>query len=107
MLIEGRCCAGGRNQNPVKASYSERVLLKRNLATVRLLALVVFAALGACSKDTPSLENPSDAAQSGELTFTAEQIRALGIATTPARATDYQSHIDGFGMVISLETFAQ
>jgi len=67
----------------------------------------VFAALGACSKDTPSLENPSDAAQSGELTFTAEQIRALGIATTPARATDYQSHIDGFGMVISLETFAQ
>ena len=73
----------------------------------RSAACVIAALLVACSKNAPTPEKPADADRGDGVALTSEQIQALGIATVPAHATDYRANIEGFGVVSTLETFAQ
>ncbi len=63
--------------------------------------------LVACSQSAPAPEKPADADRSDGVPLNTQQIRALGVTTEPALGRDYRQSIEGFGVVISLETFAQ
>jgi hypothetical protein len=70
-------------------------------------ACLLLAQLSGCSKSAPPPEKAAEPEQSHGLALSSEEIKALGITTVPARAADYRASVDGFGVVTSLETFAQ
>ncbi len=80
---------------------------RRSACLRRSAAYVALALLVGCSKSAPTPQRPANADRGEGLALTSEQIQALGIATVPARGTEYRPNIEGFGVVSSVETFAQ
>lgn len=70
--------------------------------------LALLLALAACGK--PEAEKKAGAekpdAETG-VTLKAEEIKSLGIATQPAQSASYRAAIDGYGVVVALDSFAQ
>jgi hypothetical protein len=66
----------------------------------------VLAACGA--REPASDKKPAEASAAATgVALSAEQAQALGIRTEQARAADYVASAEGFGVIVSLDTFAQ
>ncbi len=72
------------------------------------VALLVLTMLAACSAREPPPEKaaPASGGATG-VSLNAAQAEALGIRTEPAQAAEYAARAEGFGVIVSLETFAQ
>jgi multidrug efflux pump subunit AcrA (membrane-fusion protein) len=71
------------------------------------LAFAALLALSACGKSTAPAEKKDDADTEAGLSLSADQIRALGIATLPATAANYRQQVSGYGTVVALDAIAQ
>ena len=92
----------------MKGAHSERALISApGRRLLPLLACALPALMMACSQGAPAPNEPTHPDHAEGVPLNTEQIRALGLTTEPAHGGDYQESIQGFGVVISLETFAQ
>lgn len=82
--------------------------MNRAIAPIAVLGCGILA-LAACQKPAPAEDAkasvPAAAAAEG-VTLTAEQVRKVGIATTPAKAADYAPETAGYGVVMAHDTVA-
>ncbi|MBS0580843.1 MAG: efflux RND transporter periplasmic adaptor subunit [Proteobacteria bacterium] len=70
--------------------------------------LLVLALLTGCGAGESAPQKPAAAsAPPSGVALSPEQVQALGIRTEAARAADYEASATGFGVIVSLETFAQ
>jgi multidrug efflux pump subunit AcrA (membrane-fusion protein) len=77
---------------------------------MRYAGSIAFAALmvlSACGKTDAPAEKKEDADAEAGLSLSADQIRALGIATLPATAANYRQQVSGYGTVVALDAIAQ
>jgi hypothetical protein len=61
----------------------------------------------ACSNGESAPEKPAATGPAAGVALNAAQAQALGIVTVPAQAAEYAARAEGFGVIVSLETFAQ
>ena len=73
---------------------------------MRKIVLAALLVLSACGP-TAAPEKKEDKDTAPGVGLTAEQVKSLGIATTPARAATYRRQITGYGVVTALDTIAQ
>ena len=86
---------------------AERHFIRRRELRALLCCAAVLIPLAGCGKASPAAGKKDDNDSQTGVTLTPEQVKALGIATTPARATTYRQTVTGFGVVVALDTVAQ
>lgn len=71
-----------------------------------VLGLMVLL-LAACDQKEDAKSAEKEDAPAQGVTLTAQQIASLGITTAPATASEHRKAIDGYGVVVPLDTIAQ
>ncbi len=81
-------------------------MLHRGLGTL-LPCAIILVTLAACGQSAPTPDKKNDSDNQTGVTLTPEQVKALGIMTTPARTATYRRTVSGYGVVVALDTIAQ
>ncbi len=80
----------------------------RGRASFTLFAGLAMLALAACGKQDAAEKKPAEKAETETgVSLKPEEIKSLGITTQPAEAASYHAGVDGYGIVVALDTFAQ
>lgn len=69
--------------------------------------LAILIVLAGCGQSAPAADKKNEGGSQTGVILTPEQIKSLGIATTPARITTYRRTVSGYGVVVALDTIAQ
>lgn len=72
-----------------------------------LSCVAALAILSGCGKSSPAGDKKEDTGSQTGVTLTPEQVKSLGITTTPARTATFRRSISGYGVVVALDTIAQ
>jgi hypothetical protein len=102
---------------PVVIDHQENVVLRHSLSFGRAYVLpIAFALLIACGCEPQTAAQPPSGQADGaappepddrNLTLTEDEIAALGLQTSAVERASYTPRIEGYGVVMSLDTLAQ
>jgi hypothetical protein len=76
-------------------------------AHCKYAALAALVLLAGCNKSEPDTAKEEAKVQGPGISLTADESRALGLATAPLQATTYRGELSGYGVVSSFDAVAQ
>jgi hypothetical protein len=79
----------------------------RGKLRLALPCAALLLSIAGCGQSAPAEDKKDAGDNQAGVTLTPEQVKDLGIATTPARAAIYRQTVSGYGAVVALDTIAQ